>query len=130
MKFTPPSLSLSFLALALTHPSTAITVLLGHDQISNYAWTDTTILCPGVTISPVTSSLCDKPFTLGSSTYKLSQCGDDANFQLQERAGEDGWVFNSYCYPPDSGDLSIKCGESTEQWVVVETFRCGVPERV
>ncbi|KAJ9608887.1 hypothetical protein H2200_006658 [Cladophialophora chaetospira] len=112
----------------LVTSSLANTISLGHDAINNYAWSSGSSPCPGTTISPTTSSYCGKTFELGSSTYRLSKCGE-TDFQLQERAGDDGWVFNSYCYPPDSGDLRIECGGETEQWVVTEQFNCGVPPR-
>lgn len=112
----------------LVSASLANTISIGHDAINNYAWSSGSEPCPGMTISPTTSSYCGHTFELGSSTYRLSKCGED-DFQLQERSGGDGWIFNSYCYPPASGDLSIKCGGGTEQWVVTEQFNCGVPPR-
>jgi hypothetical protein len=115
-------------AAVLASQSLALTIALGHDAINNYAWISGSQPCPGTTISPTTSSYCGHTFTLGSSKYRLSKCGA-TDFQLQEEGGDDGWVFNSYCYPPDSGDLSIKCGGGTEQWVVVEQFKCGVRPR-
>ena len=115
-------------AAAILSPALAITISLGHDNTNKYAWISGYQPCPGTTISPTNSPYCGHTFDLGSSTYRVSNCGED-DFQLQERSGEEGWVFHSYCYPPDSGELRFKCGGRTKQWVVTEQFNCGVPSR-
>jgi hypothetical protein len=107
-------------------------VSLGHDSISNYAWSSPATECPGTKISSYDDGdlekLCGPVFTVGSSEYRLSNCGQ-SDFQLQEFAHDDGWVFNSYCYPPDSGDLSLLCGGGTDPVAITQTYTCGVPPR-
>ncbi|OAP59507.1 hypothetical protein AYL99_06805 [Fonsecaea erecta] len=118
----------AFIAITNHLVPAVATISLGHDDVNDYAWLTGSQPCSPVLISTVGSSECGVEFDIASSgdvsTYRLQQCGE-AEFQLQEHAGGDGWAFTAYCEPTLEGSGRKDCTSSTGQGTVLEEWRCG-----